>query len=105
VNIKSLLGGMVFGTFIAASLTALDHYRAKPLPPIVRATPAPSVSVEPIESRLRNYDAHDAWLKRRELEFDRCAALHGTPTLGFGMKVVCLDSHSVKFVGESAPED
>jgi hypothetical protein len=99
VNIKSLLGGMVFGTFIAASLTALDHYRAKPLPPIVRATPALSVSVEPIE-----YDAHDAWLKRRELEFDRCAALHGTPTLGFGMKVVCLDSHAVKFIGEEHPE-
>lgn len=61
--------------------------------------PAP----QPIEERLRNQDAQDAWLRRRDLEFDKCAALHGTPTLGFGMRVVCLDSHAVKFVGEEHP--
>lgn len=109
MNYKSLLEGMAFGALVAVSITVWEHYRVKPLPPmppIVHTGPAFSASAEPaqsIEDRLRHYDAHDAWLKRRDLEFDKCDALHGTPVLGFSMKVVCLDSHAVKFVGEPSP--
>ena len=78
--------------------------------PTVAPHPAPSVSAsapvsapQSIEERLKHYDAQDAWLKRRDLEFDKCDALHGTPTLGFGMRVVCLDSRVVLFLGEEHP--
>jgi hypothetical protein len=104
VNLKSLLGGAAFGAFIAASIVVSEHYRTKPKP-TAHAAPivTPAISAEPIEDRLQKYDAHDAWLQRRNLEFDKCAAVRGTPTLGFGMRVVCLDSRAVKFLGEEHP--
>lgn len=102
MNLKSLLEGMVFGALVAVSVAVWEHYHAKPVSPIVHTGPAFSASAE---DRLKHYDAHDAWLKRRNAEFDKCDAMHGVPTMGFGTAVVCLDPHVVKFVGESAPRD
>jgi len=95
---------VVLGLFVGLSsrrkpaLIAAPNARASASTQV--AFPAP----QPIEERLRNQDAQDAWLRRRDLEFDKCAELHGTPTLGFGMRVVCLDSRVVKFVGEEHPQ-
>ena len=106
MNLKSLLEGMAFGALIAVGVTVWEHYRAKPLPPmppIVHTGPAFSASAASQVAVPKSKDAQDAWLQRRNLEFDKCDEMHGTPTLGFGMRVVCLDSHAVKFVGEEHP--
>lgn len=110
MNPKSLLGGMAFGALVAMSVAVWDHYRAKPIPPvapIVRTGPAVSASAEPPqpteEDRLRHREAEDAWLKRRDLEFGKCDALHGIPVFGFNARVMCLDARVVKFVGEPTP--
>lgn len=90
----NLLGGMVFGALVALGITFGYRWRVH--------SPTPA---QPIEDRLQHQLAQDEWLRRRDLEFDKCAALHGTPTLGFGMRVVCLDPHAVKFLGEEHPPD
>jgi hypothetical protein len=117
VNLRHILSGMLFGTVIALGLY-LGSRATK-----LNLTPAPSTLssiTARIEARtkeleeerdkhfkdqLQHQNANDAWLKRRSVEFDKCAELNGTPTLGFGMRVVCLDSRFVTFMGEQHPPE
>ncbi len=109
MNLRDLLVGAAFGALIASGIE-FAHYKferySKPKPavsaPVASSAPLP---VPLIPAQPKSHDAQAAWLGRREIEFDRCATLHGTPTLGFGMRVVCLDSHAVKFLGEEHPPD
>ena len=113
MNIKSLLEGAVFGALIAVSVVVWEHYRAKPLPPmtpIVHTGPAFSASAEPAQSieerleyQLHHQDAIDAWDRKRDVDFAKCDAMHGTPVLGYNGRMICLDSHFVKLVGEPSP--
>lgn len=102
MNLKDLLVGAALGALISLGIEFAHHGKPKPVAPPPRA--AVSAPVPQIAAPAPN-DAHAAWLDRRDLEFDRCATLHGTPTLGFGMRIVCLDSHAVKFLGEEHPPD
>lgn len=98
MNLKGLLAGIALGALIGIGIEFVHHNEPKPMAPVV-----PAQSVSQVAAPTEPNDAQDAWLKRRGLEFDRCATLHGTPTFGFGMRVVCLDSHAVKFLGEEHP--
>jgi len=113
VNLKNTLRGMLFGALVALVITFVQIWRERHTNPLASIATAPRSTAsaepqvdspaQPIEERLRHQDSQDAWLRRRDLEFAKCAALHGTPVLGFGMSVVCLDSHVVKFAGEHSP--
>jgi hypothetical protein len=102
---------MLIGAIVALVITFGQRWREQHAHPSVATAPRATASAgpqvtspaQPIDDRLRQQDAQDAWLRRRDLEFDKCATLHGTPVLGFGMSVVCLDSHAVKFTGEHSP--
>lgn len=105
-----MLPGMLLGAIVALVITFGQRWREQhehsiaPLPkPSATATQVAWPAPQPIEKRLSQHTEQELWLQRRELEFDKCATLHGTPTLGFGMRVVCLDSHAVKFLGEEHP--
>jgi hypothetical protein len=113
VNFKNMYRGMLFGALVALVVTFGQLWRERHTNPLASVATAPSATAsaesqaaspaQSIDDRLHQLDAQDAWLRRRDLEFDKCAALHGTPVLGFGMSVVCLDSHAVKFTGEHSP--
>ena len=109
MNLDGLMKGAVFGAIIAGIVVAWENHRdlvahRVHVTPIAHtAAPTPSANVAWPKQTDESRGAQDAWLGRRALEFDKCAALHGTPTLGFGMRVVCLDSHAVKFIGEEHP--
>jgi hypothetical protein len=102
---------MLFGALVALVITFVQLWRERHTNPLASVgSPHATVSAaqatapaQPIDDRLRQHEAQDARLRRRDLEFAKCAALHGTPVLGFGMSVVCLDSHVVKFAGEHSP--
>lgn len=109
-EISNAVAWMLSGAIIALCIDMIVHNHHSPLKPSPSVTrPAPVVSAsaepapQPIEKRLNQHTEQELWLQRRDLEFDKCATLHGTPTLGFGMRVVCLDSHAVKFLGEEHP--
>jgi len=109
VNFKNLFTGMVLGAIVALGVTyGQQRWHEHTHPHVAAPTPTrPQVDApapQPIEDRMREHTAQEEWLRRRDLEFDKCAVLHGTPTFGFGMRVVCLDSHAVKFLGEEHPE-
>lgn len=99
---------MLLGAIVALVITHGQRWREHPSTPPPKPSASASTQVvwpapQPIEKRLNQHTEQELWLQRRDLEFDKCATLHGTPTLGFGMRVVCLDSHAVKFLGEEHP--
>jgi hypothetical protein len=93
----------MFGALIALGITFGHRWREQHAPVATKPHATASTAPQVVSPAPTTQTAQDAWLGRRALEFDKCATLHGTPTLGFGMRVVCLDSHAVKFIGEEHP--